>query len=322
MLLADTTVATFLSSDFLTFEHNEVSGPLKYTVPGETWNDSLEPLGDVCVLGTMAHAAEDADGTLFGAAGCFGAQGSYHLVFTISPEAPTKRSLLAKAHLPRGRPPSYMHALGSTPNHVVLIGNPLYMNMEKIASGHALGEGGLTTTKEETIFQIISKRDGSVRSLHTDGFIFGHVLNTFEEESAQGGTDVVVDLTWYEAGNATTLGWFNRWFLSHVSNLPTRESWPRSRVMRYRLRSDGTVERSILFAEERGQNDFEVPKIHEGHEGQPYCVVYMMQLHSYAYDEDANATALASGPMGAVGIAKRDICSGARLGWYTPNEYI
>lgn len=47
--------------------------------------------------------------------------------------------------------------------------------------------------------------DGSVRTLNTSAFIFGHILNSYEE-----GTDIVIDLTWYEAGNATTLGWFNR----------------------------------------------------------------------------------------------------------------
>ena len=163
--------------------------------------------------------------------------------------------------------------------------------------------------------QIIDKRDGSVRVVEGAGFIYGHLLNAYEEAD-----DIVLDLTWYAAGNATTLGWFNRWFLANMQDAGVRESWPRAKAMRFRLRAAAaTVESSELFAAEGGRNDFETPKVNELYSGQPYCIVYMMQFHSYPYHLDPASTR--SGPMGAVGIAKRNLCTGERSGWYQPNEY-
>ena len=85
-----------------------------------------------------------------------------------------------------------MHSLASTPNHVVLIAEPMYLEIVKVLEGDPLGLGGLSTTDDSTLFQIISKKDGSVRTLEAPGFIFGHVVNSWEE-----GSDIWIDLTWY-----------------------------------------------------------------------------------------------------------------------------
>merc|ERR1712039_1017384 len=74
-----------------------------------------------------------------------------------------------------------------------------------------------------------------------------------------------------------------------------------------------------LFPNEQGLNDFEVPKINEAFRGKEYCISYMMQFHSYEYHKDQNS--LNSGPFGAVGLAKRNVCTGERMGWYEPNHY-
>jgi carotenoid cleavage dioxygenase-like enzyme len=153
-----------------------------------------------------------------------------------------------------------------------------------------------------------------VRTLKAPGFIFGHILNTFED-----GEDIVIDLTWYSAGNATTLGWMNRWFLSYMMSEPVREAWPRAQVVRYRLKANDEVEEARLFADENGANDFEAPKINEEFQGLKYCISYFMQFHTYEYDKDP--TSVQSGPFGAVGIAKRNLCTGERSGWYEPNTY-
>ena len=84
--------------------------------------------------------------------------------------------------------------------------------------------------------------------------------------------------------------------------------------MRYRLGLDGSVHRTPLFPKEVGTSDFEVPKINEDRSGLPYCIVYMMQFHSYDYNRDESS--IVPGPMGAVGLAKRNVCTGERLGWY------
>merc|ERR1712087_510387 len=99
-----------------------------------------------------------------------------------------------------------------------------------------------------------------------------------------------------------------------------RESWPRGQVHRYTLNMlQRKVSSERLFADENGMNDFETPKINEHLQGERYCISYMMQFHSYEYNKDQSS--LNSGPFGAVGIAKRNICTGERSGWYEPNQY-
>merc|ERR1712113_1227819 len=163
---------------------------------------------------------------------------------------------------------------------------------------------------------IVNRWSGAVRTLEAPGFIFGHLLNSWEEDNG----DISFDLTYYEANNATTMGWFNRWFFKYMSHQGIRDSWPRSQVRRYTLRlKDGDVANRNLFPEENDLNDFEVPKINEKYRGEKYCISYMMQFHSYEYHKDQNS--LSSGPFGAVGLAKRNVCTGERLGWYEPNHY-
>mmetsp|Transcript_94371 Transcript_94371/g.266920 ORF Transcript_94371/g.266920 Transcript_94371/m.266920 type:complete len:539 (-) Transcript_94371:140-1756(-) len=315
MLLADTTVGCVMRPDYHTFDHDVRSFMQEESLPGHTWNDRIEPLGDACMLGTMAHGVADPEtGVFTGAMGCFGLRGSYHVVFTIEPSAPETRKLLAQIPLPFGVGASYMHAFGWTQRHIVLLAEPLYMNMGQVLLGTALGKGGLETTGAPTLFQIVSRKDGSVRTLEAPGFIFGHILNTFED-----GGDILLDLTWYAANDMKTLGWFNRFFHSNMQDRVIRDAWPHSKVMRYRLGANGTVSRTRLFAEEQGRDDFETPKINERYMGMPYCIVYMTQFHSYEYDRDS--AAMEPGPMGAVGVAKRNLCTGERSGWYRPNHY-
>merc|ERR1712224_564934 len=36
---------------------------------------------------------------------------------------------------------------------------------------------------------------------------------------------------------------------------------------------------------------------------------------------DKNQSSIEGGPFGAVGLAKRNLCTGERFGWYEPNSY-
>jgi len=315
LLLSDTMIVTEVQGDCVSFQSNLRSKLLEVFNRGLDWQDSLEPLGDLCMLGTMAHADEDpVTGIFTGAMGCFGLSGNYHMVFTIDPSSITTRKLLAKIPLLLGRGPSYMHTLAATPNFIVLIADPLYLSVTDMMEGAPLGKGGLQTNGDPTLFQVVDRKTGAVRTFENPGFIHAHILNSWEE-----GDDILIDLTWYDANNKTTLGWMNRWFLEYIKDPTTREQWPRSKVMRYRLKADGSVETQVLFADEDGENDFEVPKINEKLNGHPYCMVYATQFHSYEYDFDQQATK--GGPFGAVGLAKRNLCSGERGGRYVPNTY-
>lgn len=315
VLLADVMVATETKDDCVTFKTNVRSELMAPFVSGINWDDWLQPMGDMCMLGTMAHGVEDpVTGHFTGAMGCFGAQGNYHQVFYIEPSAPTVRKHIAKIDLGRERSPSYMHSFGATPDYIILIADPLYMSLEKVLEGAALGKGGLYTNGDKTLFQVVNRANGSVRTLEAPGFIYGHVFNSYQE-----GDDIVIDLEYYGANNATTLGWVSRWFLEYMTDQKTREAWPKAEVVRYRLKANNEVEKTVMFADEKGQNDFTTPKINEKLEGHPYCISYMLQFHSYEYDVDMQA--IEPGPMGAVGLAKRNHCTGERSGLYEPNRY-
>merc|ERR1712190_596308 len=89
--------------------------------------------------------------------------------------------------------------------------------------------------------------------------------------------------------------------------------------MRFRLKRDGTVEETDLMVNEPNSL-WEQPVVHPRILGkkQP-CVTWFIQGASNAYDEEPNSTKV--GPNGAYGLAKRNMCTGERLGWYAPNEY-
>jgi len=309
------------SAGALKFDHNIRSEKLSLFCPGKEWSDSIEPLVAICMLGTMSHAAEDkATGGLIGSMGCtnpvdFGLTGNKHIVFHIDPADPVNRKELVT--IPLNRPSSYMHSLAETENYIVLIAEPLYMNLVNVLKGNALGEGGLYTNTDDTIFQIIHRKTGKLTELHAPGFIFGHVVNSWEESNG----DISMDLTWYEANNATTLGWFNRWFFKYMSDSQIRESWPSSQVRRYTLKvsENKVVSNATIFPAEKGLNDFEVPKINEKFRGQEYCISYFMHFHTYDYKKDQQS--IEAGPFGAIGLAKRNVCTGERMGWYEPNHY-
>merc|ERR1719221_2394252 len=98
-----------------------------------------------------------------------------------------------------------------------------------------------------------------------------------------------------------------------------RDAWPVNKLMRYRLKKDGTVEETDLLPHE-SKSLWELPIVNPRLEGKTEaCVTWFIQGACNAYDEEVNSTKV--GPTGAYGLAKRNLCTGERLGWYAPNEY-
>jgi len=98
-----------------------------------------------------------------------------------------------------------------------------------------------------------------------------------------------------------------------------RDSWGGNKVMRYRLRKDGTVEETNLLPNDP-KSLFELPVIDPRlYAKKKACVSWFWQGACNAYDEDIHSTKV--GPAGAWALAKRNFCTGERLGWYAPNEY-
>jgi len=267
-------------------------------------------------MGTMAHGKTDpATGLFTGVQTCMAVtrplQHDFHIVFTIDPEAPRRRKLLAKIELPRMRPASYMHSMAHTQNYVVLIAQPLHMSLPHVLSGQSLGEGGLHIGNG-TIFQVVHRGDGSVREFHAPSFLVTHVVNSWEE-----GDDIIMDVTWYEA-DPEGMMYFKQFLLRNLADKTVRDAWPIGKLFRYRLKVDGSiVVQDLLPAEPETQ--FELLKIDERRHGRQHCTFYGWQMHGNAYDELWNSTKV--GPAFAVAMGKRNLCTGERRGFYAANEY-
>lgn len=283
---------------------------------GVKWQDHLDVDGHVCATGIMAHGGIDKKtGKFIGAMGCVSVledtplHYDFHVVFEMDPAKPEKRKKLAKILLPLGRRASYMHAMAQTEHFVVLIAEPLHVSVFALIEGKSLSEGGLELGKD-TIFQIVDKRTGKVREMKHNPFLFSHIVNSWEEDG-----DVVLDVSTYPANeHMMFLGQFK--FANMVKEV--RDTWENNKIVRFRLLSNGTVNEQQLIPEENSQ--FELFEIdHRLHGVQKHCIFYAIQQRSNAYDEQWNSTEV--GPLGAVGVAKRNLCTGERRGFYAPNEY-
>jgi len=284
--------------------------------PGEAWKDDLYLDGYICATGVTAHGQTDpSTGRFTGALVCISMledthwHRDYHVVYEIDPATPQKRELLAKIALPYGRKGSYMHALAQTQNHVVVIAHPMHMSVSALMEGKPLADGAVVLGNI-TIFQIVSRKDGSVRQIEHPGFTFAHVVNAWED-----GDDILMDLTYMENDERMSfLGLFK------MENLQkeVRDKWQHNKIIRFRLRADGSVGVENMLPKEP-HSFFELPVINEQVKGQPYCVMWSAQAGSNAYDHEKNSTEV--GPAGAYGMAKRNFCTGERSGFYAPGEY-
>jgi len=318
MYLSDTPVSVVMKDDFARVD--EVLRPTLFAAgfSGKPWADQIEPLLHICATSIMAHGQTDPrTGRFVGAVSCISpADGivpvlrDYHLVFEIDPAEPDNRKLLAKIELPFNRKASYMHCMGHTQNYVVLIAQPLHSSVVGIMEGKPMAEGALILGNGTT-FQVVDRKNGSVREFHHTGFLAGHVVNAWEEDG-----DILIDLTCYSAD------WHMMFFgMFKFSNMrkEVRDAWPTNKIIRFRLCRNGAVQEEDLLPKESGSN-FELPAINGRLHGvRRHCVAWFWQSAVNAYDEEWDSTKV--GPVGTYGLAKRNFCSGERRGFYAPNEY-
>jgi len=316
MYLSDTPVAAVFEDNFASLDYVIRPAAFGLGTNGTGWRDSVDVLAHICATGIMAHGRTNPhNGNFVGAVACLSPledlfPSDYHVVFEIDPAVPDVRKVIKAIQLDRGRKASYMHSMAHTKNHVVLIAQPMHMSIAAIMEGKALSEGAVTLGTT-TIFQVVNLADGSVREWRHQAFLFSHIQNSWED-----GNDIVIDLTWYQADwHMMFLGMFK------FENLQKdkRDAWPVNRLMRYRLKKDGTVEEMDLLPKEP-KSLWELPIVDPRlHGRQEACVAWFIQGAPNAYDEDPNSTKV--GPNGAYALAKRNLCTGERNGWYAPNEY-
>eukprot|EP00928_Gymnodinium_smaydae_P070695 TRINITY_DN5447_c0_g2_i1.p1 TRINITY_DN5447_c0_g2~~TRINITY_DN5447_c0_g2_i1.p1 ORF type:complete len:547 (-),score=65.86 TRINITY_DN5447_c0_g2_i1:231-1871(-) len=316
LYLSDTPVAAVFEDNFSRLNHVVRPTMMGLATKGVPWKDSADVSAHICATGIMAHGkTHPQSGHFVGSVACMSplddlVPWDYHVVFAIDPAKPDERKVIKAIKLDRGRKASYMHAMAHTDNHVVLIAQPLHMSIKSILEGKPL-TGGALVLGNGTTFQAVDLRDSSVREWHHPSFLFGHVQNSWED-----GDDIVIDLTWYMPDSH--LAFMNMFKFENLQK-NKRDSWPMNKLMRYRLKHDGTVEETDLLPQE-SKSFWELPIVNPRLEGKKEtCVVWFIQGASNAYDEDPSSTTV--GPSGAYGLAKRNLCTGERLGWYGPNEY-
>eukprot|EP00928_Gymnodinium_smaydae_P070694 TRINITY_DN5447_c0_g1_i1.p1 TRINITY_DN5447_c0_g1~~TRINITY_DN5447_c0_g1_i1.p1 ORF type:complete len:550 (-),score=59.03 TRINITY_DN5447_c0_g1_i1:247-1896(-) len=316
LYLSDTPVASVFEGNFSRLDHVVRPSMMGLATKGIPWKDSADVAAHICATGIMAHGKTHApSGSFIGSVACLSPledllPWDYHIVFAIDPEKPDERKVITKIKLDSGRKASYMHAMAHTENHVVLIAQPLHMSIKNVMEGKPL-TGGSLVLGNETIFQVVNLGDASVREWRHPSFLYGHVQNSWED-----GEDIVIDLTWYEPDS--NLAFLNMFKFENLQK-DKRDAFPVNKVKRYRLKNDGTVEETDILPKEP-KSFWELPIVNPRLEGKKEaCVVWYIQGASNAYDEDVSSWKV--GPNGAYGLAKRNFCTGERLGWYAPNEY-
>jgi torulene dioxygenase len=232
------------------------------------------------------------------------------VVFNINSADPTKRELVAAVKLENGRPSSYMHAMGYTSKHMVIVAQPMHLDLSKVMRGNVvensmyLGNG--------TLFTVVNRQDGTARNFPlVESFFFGHICNTWEEDG-----DIYLDLTYYIADeNLAFLKLFER---NNFFNKTWQKDFTTPKWRRFRLTKDGRVEQTPLLPDDQ-QTILELPTIDERKIGKKYCIFYSYQSLANAYDEDKHSKKV--GPAGTMAIAKRNLCTGERSGFYGTEEY-
>mmetsp|Transcript_27616 Transcript_27616/g.82348 ORF Transcript_27616/g.82348 Transcript_27616/m.82348 type:complete len:535 (+) Transcript_27616:96-1700(+) len=283
------------------------------TLPGSLmqshWVDvPMLPLGHICIQAAMAHGTPDPQtGGYVTTMGCQTANvwplEHYHVIFRIDPSDIHRRVRIAKVPLPSGRRPSYMHMNGETERYHVLVATPFYMDLEAVMLGKGLAEGGLTSPPgEQTLFQIVNKSEPSlVRQVATPGFLTGHVVNSYEE-----GEDIVLDLTHMEP---STGGFFRRYLLSNIRDKGARDAFPKSSILRFRLRADGSFTREPLLPQEP-EDDIELPLIHPALFGRKHCVMWGVQFSTGGRSFASTA------------LVKRNLCTGEKVTRFEEGRYV
>lgn len=313
MCLSDTPIAAIFKDNFASFDH-VIRPPLfGLGTNGTPWNDTIDVFAHICGLGIMAHGKTNPrNGNFIGSVACLHTVPSwdYHIVFEIDPAKPEVRKVIKTIKLDWGRKASMMHSMAQTEHNVVLIAQPLHSSSAATLEGKALSEGAVVLGNG-TIFQAVNLLDGSLREWQHPSFLFSHVQNSWED-----GDDIVIDLTWYQPD--WHLAFFGMFRFENLQK-DKRDAWPVNKLKRYRLKKDGTVEETDLLPKEP-KSLWELPIVDPRlHGKREACISWFIQGASNAYDEHVNSTKV--GPNGAYGLAKRNLCTGERLGWYAPNEY-
>jgi len=264
----------------------------------------LPPPGYLCIQGTMAHGSFQDNGDFVVTMACQTANiglPQHYVMFKLEPGNVEKRTHMKTVTLPFKRRPSYMHQNAETETSFIIVGTPTYMDFVNVMLGKGLAEGGLVSpVGDDTLFHIIDKTDNSVRTVQTEGFLIGHVINSYND-----GDDIIVDLTTYSVESG---GFFPRYLLDNLAK-ENRDSWPKGDLTRVTIHADGTTELKGLLPDEPFA-DVELPCLNPQYYTKKHCVMWGVQF-SHGHRS-----------MGSTALIKRNVCTGEAKSLYNENEYV
>jgi len=238
---------------------------------------------------TTAHLVEDPQsGDLVGHTLSFGRTHHYD-VFRI-PGGTRRRERIRRIETDA---PAYVHSLGVSEGHVVLVETPLRIEIRRAFSPFTEGFFDLLDWQPErgTTFTVVDRETGAVRSrVETDPFFGFHTVNAFDD-----GESVLVDLV--EFADDTIVNALS------FDSLRTEgfDGAPPGRLVRYRVGADGTASRERLY-----DGGIELPTVAADRATRPY---------RYAYGQ-------ATDREGANGLVKVDTERGQATEWWETDAYV
>eukprot|EP00057_Strongylocentrotus_purpuratus_P007791 XP_011662265.1 PREDICTED: beta,beta-carotene 15,15'-monooxygenase [Strongylocentrotus purpuratus] len=162
----------------------------------------------ISVFTGTAHPHQSADGTIYNLGVNFGARSTYNLIklppptegnHAITNESITKEASIALTISTTDTYPSYSHSFFMTPNYFVLVEQPLYINMIKLASLAVMGYSFLDVLEfcpdKPTRFHVVRRSDTVpvATKYITEAQFFFHQINAFEKEG-----HIVIDMCSYK----------------------------------------------------------------------------------------------------------------------------
>ncbi|XP_060902015.1 carotenoid-cleaving dioxygenase, mitochondrial-like [Labrus mixtus] len=163
----------------------------------------------IAVNGATAHPHTEPDGTTYNMGNSYNPKGASYNIIRVPPTKDTDDETLEGATVLCSIPslektkPSYYHSFAMSENYVVFIEQPIKMDLLKIVTGKlrtkSISDGFYWDPKLNTIFHLIDKKTGKVRSIKylAKALSTFHQINAYEE-----GGFLIIDMCASDDGQA------------------------------------------------------------------------------------------------------------------------
>ncbi|XP_044312329.1 beta,beta-carotene 9',10'-oxygenase isoform X1 [Varanus komodoensis] len=167
----------------------------------------------IAVNGATAHPHYEPDGTAYNMGNSYGKDGSKYNIICVPPQGPNSdgsslqgAKVLCTIEPDNKAKPSYYHSFGMSENYVILIEQPLKMNLWKLMVARSLGKSFSDVLswepQQNTRFHVINKLTGQVLpgQYYSKPFLFFHQINAFDDQGC-----IVLDLCCQDDGGSVDI---------------------------------------------------------------------------------------------------------------------